>query len=85
MKLTKNGDPDKYRYSGCGFRFNTRSFYSINGELGKNATSFSRDKYLSVHTDNRKKDILVICKGTTDVLNNTTVTAEAKNSIDIEQ
>lgn len=50
----------------------------------KNASSFGRDKCLSLHTDNRKKDILVLWEGATDVLNNTKITAEAKNSINIK-
>ena len=40
VKLTKNSDHDKYRYSRCGIRFNTRSIFSINVELGKNANGF---------------------------------------------
>lgn len=75
---------DLHLYSGYGIRFNTRAFFSINGELGKNASSFGRDKCLSLHTGNRKKDILNLWEGATDVLNDTKITAEAKNSINIK-
>lgn len=71
------------RYSGHDIRFNTHSVFSINGELGKKADSFDGNKCLSRHTDYRKKDILVLCKGTTDVLDNTRITAETKNYINI--
>ena len=31
VKLTKNADPNKYRYSGYGIRFDARSQYSLPG------------------------------------------------------
>ena len=40
---------------------------------------------LSVYTDNKNKDILILGEGTTQVLNNTTLTAEAKYPIDFTQ
>ena len=52
----------------------------MNGELVK-AIIFGVDKRLSVHADNRKKDVLVPCEGTTDVLDSTKTTAEAKNFV----
>ena len=36
-----------------------------------------------MHADNRKKDILVLCEGPTDGLDDTSVTAEAKYSVNI--
>ena len=36
MKLTKNADPDKYRYGGYGIGFDAHSRFSVNGEWDKN-------------------------------------------------
>ena len=44
---------------------------------------FGVDKRLSVHTDNRKKDILVSCEETTDVLDNIKITAEGKKFVNV--
>ena len=44
---------------------------------------FGVDKRLSVHTDNRKKDILVPCEETTDVLDNIKITAEGKTFLNV--
>lgn len=49
VKLTKNSDHDKYRYSRCGIRFNTRSIFSINVELGKNANGFGTNVSTNVY------------------------------------
>ena len=56
VKLTKNADPDKYKYM--------RS---------------------SVHIDNNNKDILIIGEGRTQGSNDTTLTVEAKYSINFTQ
>ena len=36
-----------------------------------------------MHTDYRKKDVLVLGEGPTDGLDNTVITGEAKHSVDI--
>ena len=74
MKLTKNPDPDKYGYSGYGVGLDSRSQFSLpSGEWGKNVVAFGVDNILSAHTDNRKKDILVLAEGPTDGLDDTTI------------
>ena len=76
VKVTKNADPDKYWYSGYGVGFNTRGEYSLpDGSVGKNVIIFGVDMNSSVHIDNRGKDILILGKGPTQVLNHT-LTAE---------
>ena len=42
FKLTKNSDPDKYSYSGCGIGFNERSAFSLSScdGFGKNVIIF---------------------------------------------
>ena len=74
MKLANNDDAD----SGCRIGFYARSQFSLNAEWGKNAISFGIDNSLSLHTDNRKKDVSVLAKGPTNRLDDTTITAEAK-------
>ena len=66
VKLIKNADLDKYKYSGSGITFNSRSESSLpEGSIGKNVIIFGVDVSLSVHIDNTKKDILIRDKGPT--------------------
>ena len=60
MKLTKNSDPDKYKYSGYGIGFDAHSlFLGSDGSQDKTVAIFDADMSSSVHFDNKKKDILV--------------------------
>ena len=59
--------------------FDFRSLFSLpNFDWGKNATIFGVDMSLSVHIDNKKKDILILGKGPTQGLDNATLTGEAE-------
>ena len=49
--------------------------------MGKNVVIFGTDMSSSVHTDNKNKDILILGKGPTQGLDDTTLTAEAKYSV----
>ena len=61
VKLTKNADPDKYKYSSYGIGFDSRSeFLFTDGSFGKNIIIFGADMSSSVHVDNKKKDILIL-------------------------
>ena len=63
VKRTKNADPDKYKYSSYGIRFDSRSEFSFtDGSMGKN---FGADMNSSVHIDNKNKDILILGEGPT--------------------
>ena len=85
-KLTKNTDPDKYKYSGRGIRFDSRSKVSLpDGSMGKNVIIFEVDMSSSVHIDNKKKDILILGIGPTQGLDDTTLTAEAQYSINFSK
>ena len=81
VKLSKNADHDKYEYSGYGIGFDADSDFSINGAWDKNV-EFGVDNSLSVYTDNRKKDIVVLAEGTMDGLD-ISVTVVAKYSAKI--
>ena len=57
------------------------TFSFQNFDWGKNIVIFRVDNSLSVHTDNNKKDILVLGRGPTQGLDDTKITAEAEYSI----
>ena len=64
VKLTKNTDPDKHKYSGYGIGFISRlEFLFTDGRYGKNVIIFRADMSSSLHVDNKTKDILILGKG----------------------
>ena len=79
VKLTTNVDPDKYKYSGYGIGFDSRSQFSFtDGSIGKNVIIFGVGMSASVHSDNKGKDIFIPCEDSSQGLDdNTTLTAEA--------
>ena len=69
VTLTKNGEIDKYKYSGYGIGFDRRGSFSYPGTgLGQNIIIFGVDMSSSKKIDNRKKDILILGKGPTQGL-----------------
>ena len=82
VKRTKNADPDKYKCSGYGMGFDSHPEFSLpDGSYGENAIIFGVDMSSSVYADNKGKDILILGKGSTQGLDGTTLTAEAKYPI----
>ena len=72
VKLTKNADIDKYRYSNYGVGFDRHGFFSHpSGGTGRNVITFGADMSSSTKIDNRKKDILIPGKGPTQGLEHT--------------
>ena len=66
VKLTKNVDPDKYKYSSLGIGFDYFSEFSLTyGSVDKNINIFEANMRLSVHIDNKNKSILVLGEGAT--------------------
>ena len=85
-KLTKNAHLDKNKYSSYGIGFDTRSEFSfIDRGFVKNVIIFGADMNSSVHIVNRGKDILIFGEGSTQGLDNTTLTSEAKYPINFTQ
>ena len=81
VTLTKNTDIDKYGYSGYGIGFDRRSSFSFpGGGFGQNVLIFREDMSSSAHIDNKKKDIFVLGKGSTQGLEHTLI-AEKMYSI----
>ena len=82
VKLTKNANPDKYKYSDYGIGFDSRSEYLLSdGSYGKSVITFGADMISSVHVCYKGKDILILGEGPTLELDYATLTAEAKYSI----
>ena len=82
VKLVKNADIDKYKYSGYGILFDRRgtsSFPTIG--FGYNGIVFGVDMSSSVHVDNKEKDILILGKSPAQGLDDTALTAEKNYSI----
>ena len=73
VKLTKNADTDKNKYSGYGIGFDSHSAFSLpDGSTGKNFIIFGVDDMnSSVHIDNKGKDNLILGGGPTQGLDNT--------------
>ena len=86
VKLTKNADLDKYKYTGYSIRLNSRVEYSLpDGTVVRNVIIFGVDMSSSVLIDNKGKDILILGKGSTQGLDDTTFRAETLYPINFEQ
>ena len=82
VSITKNTDIDKYRYSGYGIGFDSKRLYLLpSGRFGRNVIIFGVDMSLSVHVDNKGKDILILGKGPTQGLDEHSLTAEKMYSV----
>ena len=77
VKLTKNADIDKYKYSGYGIGFDLRgSFTHLSGGYGRNVIIFGADLRSSTHVNNKTRNILVLGKDFIQGIDNTTIYAE---------
>ena len=86
VKLTKNADPDKYKYNGYGIGFGSRpKFLFTEGSMGINVIIFKADMSSSADNDNKNKDILILVEGPTKGLDDTTLTAKAIYPISFTQ
>ena len=72
ISLTENAVINKYKYSGYGIGFDRHWSFSTPGiGLEQNAIIFGVDKSSSTKIDNRKKDILILGKGSIQGLEHT--------------
>ena len=86
LKLTKNADLDKYKYTADEIGFDFREEYSLpDGSASRNVIIFGVDMSPSVYIDNKEKDFLILGKGPTQGLDGTTFTAEALCPINFTQ
>ena len=64
VKFSKNVDLYKYKCSGYGIGFGSRSeILFTNGSMGKNVNIFGADMKSSVHIDNKGRDISILGEG----------------------
>ena len=86
VKLTKNIDIGKYKYSGYGIGFDRKGKFSAGNGFDRNCIIFGVDMSSSVHVDNKKKDILILDEDLTQGLDCiTTLTVEKKYSINFTE
>ena len=78
IRLTKNADIDKNKYSGYGVGNDSKGSFSFPGDrFVPNVIIFGADMSSSVHTNNKTKSILILGEGLiTQELDDTTLTAE---------
>ena len=77
VSLSKHADIDQYKYSGYGIRFDRKGEFSFSSNgLGRNVIILGVGMSSSVHSNNKKSNILVLGKDFTQGLNNTTIYAE---------
>ena len=82
VKLTKNNDIDKYKYSGYGIEFDSGgTFLFPDGSFGENLIFSLADMSSSVHANHKINNILVLGKGFIQGINDTTIYAEKTYSI----
>ena len=66
VKLNKNADSDKYKYSEYVIGFYSRSeLLFTDVSMAENVIIFGADMSSSVHIDNKNKDILILVAGPT--------------------
>ena len=86
VKLTKNDDLEKYKYSSFGIGLIlVQNFYLQTKALERNVIIFGADMGSSVHIYNKNKDILILGEGATQGLDDTALKAEAKYPINSTQ
>ena len=60
VKLTKNSDIDKYKYSGHGIGFDSKGTFShLSGGIGQNIVIFGAERSSYAHANNKTKNILI--------------------------
>ena len=75
--LTKNGDIDQDRYSGCGIGFDRKIEFSFGSRgSGRNCIIFGADMSSSSHTNKKANNILVLGKDFVQGINGTTIYAK---------
>ena len=69
--IVKCSNKEKYEYSGYGTTFDSVSSWSFNNDFAGNVIIFGVDKSSSSHSDNRKKNFLILGEGLTYGINGT--------------
>ena len=81
VKLTKNADIDKCKYSGYGIGFDSKgSFSHPSGGYDKNVMIFGADMSSSTHANSKPRNILVLGKDFIQGIDGITIYAEKMSS-----
>ena len=67
--IVKNGDKEKYAYSGYGITFDSAGWWSFDNGTARNVTIFDVDNSSSSHSDNYKNNFLILGESTTFGIN----------------
>ena len=81
VKLTKNLDIDKYKYSGYGIAFDRKGEFSFGNGFGQNVIIFGADLNSSSHANNKENNNLILGKDFVQGINGTKIYAEKLYSI----
>ena len=85
VKLAKNDNLEKYKYSSYGLGFDSRSEFSLTvGSMDKSVITFGVDMSSSVHIDNKNRDILIFVDGSRTVEAKCPILLTRKNKICIK-
>ena len=86
VKLMKNADIDKYKYSGYGTGFDMEGTFRFSAiGFGRNVIIFGADMISSERIDNKKIDILILGKDPKQRLDGTSLPAEKIYSINFSE
>ena len=87
VKPVKDAEKGKCKYSGHGMEFYSHETFSLsNGSgFGRNIIIFGAHINSSVHVDNKKKNYLILIKGSTDGLDYTMLTAKKEYLINFKE
>ena len=86
FSLIKHIDIYQYKYSGYGIGFDRKRKFSLGSNVfGRNVIIFGPDMNISVHPNNKTKNILVLGKDFIQGLENTTIYAEKFYSINFTE
>ena len=84
VKLTKNSNIDKYKYTEYGIGFDSKgTFLFPDTSSGQNVIIFEADMSSSVHANNKVNNILVLGKDFTQEINDKTIYKEKMYSINL--
>ena len=83
--IVKNSDKEKYVYSGYIIASEGKGSWGVDNDFARNVVIFGVDDSSSFHTDNQKKDFLILGEGDTFGINRSFGPTEKKFSINFSK
>ena len=81
VKLLRNAIKSKFTFNDWAIAFNGEVSWSVGNDFARNIVNIGVDGSALSHTDNRRNNFLVLGKGITDGINDSTSPTEKKISI----